>query len=340
MQITRGVSSSAVLAALLNQNVGANSFTGNAGGFLGLSSRFFVRGDADGVVRLTNTAESNFVRLSFGQNTASYPALQLGSGGLQVVSADNSVWMPLNAERLGLRADTMLERDAADQLAMRRGLNAQTFRVYNTYTDASNYERGHLAWSSNILELATVAAGTGSNRNLRLNGAGTIIDITSNDVQVYRNGTSSATIMQVLGTGLTSTALLHTRLAPSINQASGTYTVLDINPTETAIGAGPHYLIRGRIGAGGNIFSVDRTGIVNAAAGFASIRFAGSTRFVDIGDGLVGFADSSLNGAATRYTPMTAPGNPASGWYIYTDTADGKLKAKNGSGTVRELAIP
>jgi hypothetical protein len=56
------------------------------------------------------------------------------------------------------------------------------------------------------------------------------------------------------------------RFAPSINQPSGTYTVLDINPTETAIGAGPHYLIRGRIGGGGDVFNVDRAGAVNASA--------------------------------------------------------------------------
>jgi hypothetical protein len=156
--------------------------------------------------------------------------------------------------------------EANDIIAQRRGTNAQTSRIYNTFTDASNYERGHLQWSSNILELATAAAGTGSSRNLRLNGGGTFVDITTNDVQVYRNGTSAATILSVLSTGLTNTAILHTRLAPGINQASGTYCVLDINPTETAIGAGPHYLIRGRIGGGGDVFNVQKNGDIVCGA--------------------------------------------------------------------------
>lgn len=38
--------------------------------------------------------------------------------------------------------------------------------------------------------------------------------------------------------------------------------------------------------------------------------------------------------------PMVAPANPLGGWRVYVDTADGKLKARNSAGTVRELAIP
>jgi hypothetical protein len=46
------------------------------------------------------------------------------------------------------------------------GANAQTFRIYRTSTDASNYERGFMRWSSNILQIGTEAAGTGSLRNI------------------------------------------------------------------------------------------------------------------------------------------------------------------------------
>lgn len=178
---------------------------------------------------------------------------------------------------LGSTGDVSVFRDAANVLAQRNAAAAQTFRVYNTYTDASNYERLELTYASNIAWLRGQAAGTGSGRPLRLSSDGitTIyIEDTANapgaaSVAVERSSTSGTTQFAVggRGTGLTSTALLHTRLMPTINQASGTYTVLDINPTETAIGAGPHYLLRGRIGAGGNVFSVDRTGVVNSAAG-------------------------------------------------------------------------
>jgi len=64
--------------------------------------------------------------------------------------------------------DTILRRDAADTFAQRRSTNAQTFRLYNTFTDASNYERGFFRWSSNVLEIGAEVAGTGTQRQLRL----------------------------------------------------------------------------------------------------------------------------------------------------------------------------
>jgi hypothetical protein len=40
--------------------------------------------------------------------------------------------------------------------------------LYNTFTDASNYERGKLEWASNVLRIGTEKAGTGSARALEL----------------------------------------------------------------------------------------------------------------------------------------------------------------------------
>lgn len=64
----------------------------------------------------------------------------------------------------GTSADVILTRDAANTLAL------PAFRIYRTYTDASNYERGFLRWNTttNILELGVEAAGTGSVRNVRI----------------------------------------------------------------------------------------------------------------------------------------------------------------------------
>ena len=59
-------------------------------------------------------------------------------------------------------------------------------------------------------------------------------------------------------------------------------------------------------------------------------------------DQLVGrtAAQAITNKTQLHLTPQTAPSSPASGWVIYVDTADGTLKAKNASGTVRSLAAP
>ena len=66
--------------------------------------------------------------------------------------------------------DTVLNRDAANTLAQRNSTNAQTFRLYNTYTDASNYERLSVDWSSvaNTASITTQNAGTGSSKDIRL----------------------------------------------------------------------------------------------------------------------------------------------------------------------------
>jgi len=77
--------------------------------------------------------------------------------------------------------DLFLARDAANTLAQRNGTNPQALRVYNTFTDASNYERGVMAWSGNDLKIGTEGAGTGvSTRQTHLYGG---------QVRFYTNGT-------------------------------------------------------------------------------------------------------------------------------------------------------
>jgi len=60
--------------------------------------------------------------------------------------------------------DLFLFRGAANTLYQRNGTNAQTFLLANTYTDASNYERGVFGFTSNVLRIGTENAGTGSAR--------------------------------------------------------------------------------------------------------------------------------------------------------------------------------
>lgn len=65
--------------------------------------------------------------------------------------------------------DLALWRDAANTLAQRNGVNAQAFRVYNTFTSTTNYERGYVRWVGNNFEIGTEAgSGGGTNRDLLL----------------------------------------------------------------------------------------------------------------------------------------------------------------------------
>jgi hypothetical protein len=58
----------------------------------------------------------------------------------------------------------------------RVGINPQAFRVYNTYTDASNYERLSISWASNICTIGTQNGGTGIMRSILIEGAGGAVD--------------------------------------------------------------------------------------------------------------------------------------------------------------------
>jgi len=68
---------------------------------------------------------------------------------------------------------TVLIQDGANNIfAQRNGTNAQAFRVYNTYTDASNYERLAIGITSNTFEMLAQNAGTGAARDFRIGTAG------------------------------------------------------------------------------------------------------------------------------------------------------------------------
>ena len=90
--------------------------------------------------------------------------------GFVVVGATSAYTWSVTANRADAASDLYLYRDAAGTLAQRNGVNAQAFNIYNTYTDASNYERGIFDWQSNtnVLTIGTQNAGTGSARDLRI----------------------------------------------------------------------------------------------------------------------------------------------------------------------------
>ena len=67
-------------------------------------------------------------------------------------------------------ADTTLCRDAANTLAQRRGTNAQEFRVYESYTDASNNQGITVNFTAGIPQISQFANGTGTSKGIILKG--------------------------------------------------------------------------------------------------------------------------------------------------------------------------
>jgi len=73
----------------------------NVPSFLVWASASAIRGDAGaGIIRMSNSALTDFDRLQFGQGTASFPALKRSSAELQVVLADDSGFAALEVEQL------------------------------------------------------------------------------------------------------------------------------------------------------------------------------------------------------------------------------------------------
>lgn len=116
-----------------------------------------------------------------------------------------------------IQFSNLMIREAADILAIRDGTDPQTLRIYNTFTDASNYERLDIFWSSNVVTIQPTAAGTGTVRTLRLKSGGGNVDF-SNFLFLVNNDSSLSGHVTVGG-------LLRTTIGAELTIASGIITV-------------------------------------------------------------------------------------------------------------------
>lgn len=220
---------------------------------------------------------------------------------------------------LGSSSDVILLRDgAANTLALRNGANAQTFNVYNTFTDASNYEDGVFRWASNILRIGTDALGTGTARSISiLVGGATVATIT--------NG-SGGTL--ALGNGVQSTGIItlgNSTAGLSINGATSVVRSITSGSARTQMdGAGFHaasnlsvdFNSGTDIGSGSpdTGISRDAAGVVDAGTGTAGSS-AGAFKASAY---LPGGAAPALTGTCTTGTQL---GGQTAGSFLATCTA-------------------
>lgn len=92
--------------------------------------------------------------------------LTITNGNCGVVSASGGITWGTSGS-----ADTYIYRDAAAALAQRNGTTQQIFRLYRSYTDASNYSRLALGWNTTTALLTAEGLGTGSDGNIAFNDA-------------------------------------------------------------------------------------------------------------------------------------------------------------------------
>jgi len=121
-------------------------------------SRFSVRRDGLTTIRHGSFIDVVDVGIGVRAGSSGFIVLAGTTGGISFTPTNNA----------GSASEFSLLRDAANTLAQRNGVNAQAFNLYNTYTDASNYERGFMRFVSNFLQIGTEKLGTGATRGMEL----------------------------------------------------------------------------------------------------------------------------------------------------------------------------
>jgi hypothetical protein len=126
-------------------------------------------------VRRTSAVNTTCFSTSFTAGSAlSALRVEINSSGISLGSATPITWRNNADASLGATSVQLLRDGADDVLALQRTTNAQEFRIYNTFTSATNHERGFLKWSSNVFQIGTEkGSGGGTARGLEFQTDGT-----------------------------------------------------------------------------------------------------------------------------------------------------------------------
>lgn len=145
------------------------NITNTASGLSSLLADFQIGGVSQG-----SLTKGGVLNNTGGISLASNATLTwVGRGGI-APSADGVFQFFTN----GFSTNANLAVEATNTLALRNSTTAQTFNIYGTYTDASNYERLTIAVSTSSASISTVKAGTGTQRQLYLAGSSASASLT------------------------------------------------------------------------------------------------------------------------------------------------------------------
>ena len=274
---------------LLDLQVGGTSqFSVDKSGIVNLPSSMFIRGVSNAFVVSRNGA-SKFLSVDcFISNGARiYSDMSWGWSTGYTSSPTTAIW-----------------EDADNTIAQRNGVNPQEFRLYNTYTDASNYERGFMRWNSNVLEIGTEVDGTGTSRdtnilssnNLFLRAGNRIITINNNQNITITNSGAQLVIDGSSIKPTTGAILLGSHISGGVGWASLAFSESSSDPDDplegrsviwqsNGVGSGDDGDILAKITAGGVTKTITLMDFSTGTAGVGNsdiIQLAISDEGIDI----------------------------------------------------------
>lgn len=183
---------------------------------------------ASGTTTITQNATELTTNNGFGCSLAlvlnNTNAILNGRGGALVVGSAGATDVVLGWELDGASFTTHFGDEGANNfLALRNSTSPNTIRVYNTFTDASNYERGVFDWttSSNVLTIGTQNAGTGSGRDINFVPASGVAAFVNPGITVGVIGTAGNSPRIQVRLGTDTSARINFGLNSSDNPAFG-----------------------------------------------------------------------------------------------------------------------
>jgi hypothetical protein len=271
----------------------------------------------------------------FGDNLVTAQA-NLSASRLILASTVAVAW---SSSAVNQPADVLLTRDAANTLALRNGTTAQTFNVYNTFTDASNYERLAVRFASNIARIFTEQAGTGLQRRLEIgtSGAENVYFYTNNTARWFMNfdGHFLAASDNTFDIGASGATRPRNVFVAGYVRTENSFRV------EDSAGANGVRFYRG-VSANGVLTlynsaenNFDRLQFGGTSSSFPALKRNSTALETKLAD------DSAYAPHAMQYLDVTdgitAPASATGRARIYVDTADGDLKVIFADGTVKTI---
>ena len=198
--------------------------------------------------------------------------------------------------------DVNYHRDAANTLAQRNSTNAQTFRVYNTFTSATSFERGKLEWASNVFRIGTEKGSAGgSARAMEFQTDGTTrLTISDTGLSTFASqvaitqGTANTSVLTSTGYSLTGANAQSLMDLSGTWNTSGTPTLIKANVTDTASNASS--LLMDLQTGGTSRFKVAKSGYIETTHQLLLGLGLGSSALINLGNGfyVLGGGNSAL----------------------------------------------